>query len=75
MRSWRNRFRFVLPDQQETVEVGSTGGYGNYVEKSLGKFSFDKAGEYTLQLKPEKDDWQPINLRQLELKLQQIEKQ
>jgi alpha-L-fucosidase len=66
----KTRFRVVLPDQQKTVEVASTGGYGNYIKKSLGRLSFDKAGDYTLQIKPEKDDWQPINLRQLELKLQ-----
>ena len=62
-------FRLVLPDQQKTVELASTGGYGDYVNKSLGTVNFDKAGEYTLQIKPEKDDWQPINLRQLELQL------
>ena len=63
------RFRMVLPDQQKAVELASTGGYGNYVVKSLGGISFDKAGVYTLQIKPAPDGWQPINLRQLELKL------
>ena len=63
-------FRWGLPDQHVSVEVSSTGGYRNYVTKSLGTIRINKAGEYTLQIKPEKDDWQPINLRQLELKLQ-----
>jgi alpha-L-fucosidase len=66
----KTRFRLVLPGQQKTVELASTGGYGNYRNKSLGKLRFDKAGEYTLQIRPDKDAWQPINLRQLELKLQ-----
>ncbi len=65
----RTCFRIVLPNQQKLVEIASTGGYGNYVSKSLGTLSFDKAGEYTLQIKPDRDDWQPINLRQLELRL------
>ena len=62
-------FRLGLPGQQESVEVLSTGGYGNYVNKSIGEIIINKAGEYTLQIKPEKDLWQPINLRQLVLKL------
>jgi hypothetical protein len=35
-----------------------------------GKISFDKAGEYTLQIRPDKNHWQSINLRQIELKWQ-----
>ncbi len=66
----KTRFRLVLPSQQKTVELSSTGGYGNYVTKSLGQFSFDKAGEYTLQMRPVTNAWQPINLRHIELKLQ-----
>jgi alpha-L-fucosidase len=66
----KTRFRLLLADQEKTVELASTGGYGNYVIKSLGHFSFAKAGEYRLQIKPERDHWQPINLRQIELKLQ-----
>ncbi|TFH46072.1 MAG: glycosyl hydrolase [Lysobacterales bacterium] len=71
----KTRFRLVLPGQQKTVELSSTGGYSNYVNKSLGKLDFDKAGEYTLQIRPENDHWQPINLRQLELNLQYTEKE
>ncbi|MCF7974971.1 MAG: alpha-L-fucosidase [Phycisphaerae bacterium] len=64
-------FRLVLPGQQKSMELTSTGGYGNYVTKSLCKLNFDKAGEYTLQIRPEPDHWQPMNLRQVELKLQE----
>ena len=66
----KSRFRWGLPGQHVSVEVSSTGGYRNYVTKSLGTISIDKAGEHTLQIKPEKGHWQPVNLRQLELKLQ-----
>jgi hypothetical protein len=61
-------FRIALLDQQESVEVPSTGGYGNYVKKSLGTIRLDQAGKYTLRIKPEKGHWQPINLRYVELK-------
>jgi alpha-L-fucosidase len=67
--SEKTRFLVGLPDQQQSVEVLSTGGYGNYVNKSLCEISFDKAGTYSLRVTPEKGVWQPINLRQLELKL------
>lgn len=63
------RFRLMSSDQQKNVELASTGGYGNYIVKSLGNVSFDKAGAYTLQIKPDPDHWQPINIRYLKLKL------
>jgi alpha-L-fucosidase len=64
----KSRFRIGLPDQQKSVEVLSTGGYRHYVNRSLGKVRIDKAGRYSLRIKPEKGYWQPINLRQLELR-------
>ncbi len=62
------RFRVGLSDQLETVEVSSTGGYYDYVEKSFGQVRVEKAGKYTLRIKPDRDEWQPINLRKLVLK-------
>ena len=66
--SEKSRFLLGLPGQQKSVEVLSTGGYGNYVNKSLCEISIDKAGTYSLRVTPEKGAWQPINLRQLQLK-------
>jgi alpha-L-fucosidase len=66
----KTRFRMILPKQERIVKLTSTGGYGDYVIKSLGEVSFDKVGEYTLQIRPVTDHWQPINLRQLKLTLQ-----
>ena len=67
----KSRFLLGLPGQQKSVEVLSTGSYGNYVNKSLCEISFDKAGTYALRVTPERGGWQPINLRQLELKQKQ----
>ncbi len=64
----KSRFRIGLPDQLKAVEVASTGGYYDYVEKSLGQIRFEKAGKYTLRIKPDRVAWQPINLRKLVLK-------
>ena len=63
-----SRFRIVLPDQQESVTVTSTGSYHTYAKRSLGIVRMDRAGKYTLSISPEKEDWQPINLRRLVLK-------
>ena len=64
----RSRFRIELAGQQTSVEVLSTGSYYRYATKSLATIRLDQAGKYTLSIKPDKDDWQPINLRQLELR-------
>ncbi|EMI44052.1 glycosyl hydrolase [Rhodopirellula sp. SWK7] len=56
---------------QIEATVPSTGGYGKYVERSLGTLQFDEAGETIIQVKPVAGKWQPMNLRQL--KLQKIE--
>jgi len=66
----RSRFRVEAASQQKTVEVRTTGSYYRYVKKRLGTIPITQAGKYTLCIKPEKDGWHPINLRQIELKRQ-----
>ena len=66
----RSRFHIESAGQQKSVEVLSTGSYYRYVNRSLATIRFDQAGKHTLSVKPDKDDWQPINLRRLELKRQ-----
>jgi alpha-L-fucosidase len=66
----RSRFCIELTGRQKSVEVLSTGSYYRYANRPLGTFHIDEAGEYTLSIKPDKDAWQPINLRKLELKRQ-----
>ncbi|SMP69371.1 alpha-L-fucosidase [Neorhodopirellula lusitana] len=55
-------------DQSLTAEVKSTGGYGKYQEKSLGRLKINEPGDHTLRVKPVADAWNPINLRQVELR-------
>jgi len=64
----RSRFRIDLTGRQKSVEVLSTGSYYRYANRPLETFHIDKAGEYTLSIQPDKDAWQPINLRRLVLK-------
>ncbi len=66
----KSHFFIELTGRQKSVEVLSTGSYYRYANRSLGTFHIAKAGEYTLSIKPDKDAWQPINLRRLKLKRQ-----
>jgi len=65
----KSRFRIGLPGQLQSVEVDSTGKESSYKEMSLGTIKIDKAGEHTVQIKPEKEGWQPMNLKKISLKL------
>jgi alpha-L-fucosidase len=66
----RSCFRVESAGQQKAVQVRSTGSYYRYAKMPLGTISIDQAGKCTLSIKPEKRDWHPINLRQIELKRQ-----
>lgn len=63
-----SRFCIELTGRRKSVEALSTGSYYRYANRPLGTFHIDKAGEYTLSIKPDKAAWQPINLRRLVLK-------
>jgi len=65
----KTRFQFGMPQKLSPAEVGSTGGYGLYETTSLGEIKIDKAGTYPLQVIPDPENWQPMNVRELKLKL------
>ena len=64
----KTEFSFGLVGVPQMVEMESTGGYGKYVEKSLGTLRVEAAGEQTVRIKPNPEAWQPINLRRIELR-------
>ena len=47
----------------------STGGYDTFQTRQLGTITIDKAGSYALQMRPDRNAWQPINLRFVTLSL------
>jgi len=65
----KTKFGIGLAGQPLMVEVESTGGYGKYVEKTLGTIQIDKAGDHVLRVKPDASAWNPMNLRSVELRL------
>ncbi len=66
----KTSFRFGLQGQLQSAEVESTGKLSKYTETSLGTIEIEKAGEHTLLIKPEKESWNPMNLKKIVLKAQ-----
>ncbi|MFO8027042.1 MAG: alpha-L-fucosidase [Opitutales bacterium] len=57
-----------LKDQEKrTTEVQGTGSYDDYQIRKLGEIEIPEAGEYQLELRGVKKDWQPINVRSVQL--------
>ena len=65
----KTRFVIGMPKKHIPAEVTSTGGYNSYENVSLGKIEISEPGTYPVQVIPDPDNWQPMNVRKLELKL------
>ena len=65
----KTRFRVGLGQNLTSVEVESTGGYGSYETALLGTIEVEKPGTYPLKVIPDVENWQPMNVRKLQLKL------
>jgi alpha-L-fucosidase len=63
------RLRVGLAGQLASVEVTLLPGRRDPVSKVLAVINIENAGEYMLQLKPEKGHWMPVDLNQVMLKL------
>ena len=60
---------FAAAGQVLTVTVQDTGGFQNFVPRDIGEFRFEKAGRYTLSVKPTKKPGAAVmDLRQVVLK-------
>ncbi len=62
-----SQFEILLGDQKLTATIHSTGGYDTFEQMSLGQLTLEQKGECTLEIKPVKDKWQPINIRSVRL--------
>ena len=65
----KTRFSVGLVDAPLMVEVESTGGYGKYKKMVLGKIEITEAGNHVLRVKPDPAAWNPMNLRNIELRV------
>ena len=57
------KFEVIAGSSKLQVSVTSTGGYDKFKEVSLGQIEISKAGVHTLQIKPIKAQWKPMNLQ------------
>ena len=59
---------FTVGDQTLTATVAETGGFQQFVPREIGKVRLDKAGDYTLTVKPRiKPGPAVMDLRQVRL--------
>lgn len=59
-----------LPGNLIPFVIPSTGSSTSFVKRSLGEIHVAEPGEVTLRIKPDSKQWNPINLRQVEIRLQ-----
>ena len=57
------KFEVIAGSSKLQASVTSTGGYDKFKEVSLGQIEIPKAGVHTLQIKPIKGQWKPMNLQ------------
>ena len=64
----KSQFQILVDNQKLSLSVTSTGSYDTFADQKLGQVELKTAGEYLLQIKPDKNAWAPINIRSLTLK-------
>ena len=60
-------FAVIVDGKSMNSKVQSTGGFGQFQIVILGRTDHLQAGEHKLQIKPNRKQWKPINLRSLTL--------
>ena len=50
-----------------SVILKPSGSYNHFLDMDLGSLTIEKAGTYTLEIRPIRDDWAPVNLRAVSL--------
>ncbi|MFC7337795.1 alpha-L-fucosidase [Haloferula chungangensis] len=63
-----SKLSFTVNGETIKASAKATGGYGNYEKQSLGSFSVNSTGNLNIRFKPDGKNWNPINLRGVELK-------
>ncbi|WP_419189520.1 hypothetical protein [Stieleria marina] len=61
------RFRFGSEGDMTAAKVSSTGSYGKYQQNRLGVITIDQPRRLNLIIKPDPENRQPMNLRQVTL--------
>ncbi len=62
-----SRAELKIGDKTLTAVFAATGSYDNFQTQRLGTIAIEKPGLYTFEICPDKDAWNPINVRLLTL--------
>ncbi|MDX2432579.1 MAG: alpha-L-fucosidase [Bacteroides sp.] len=62
-----SEFIVSLGGQSKNVKISASGDYDNFNPLTLGTFNLIEAGEYTLKISPVVGQWNPVNLRAVQL--------
>jgi len=60
-------FNVIVDGKSMNSKTESTGGFGEFKTVTLGQTDLLEPGEHSIQIKPKKGKWQPINLRSITL--------
>ncbi len=63
------KFALKVGDQTLDASAVSTGGYESFQTISLGQMTVTTAGEHKLEICPDQNNWHPLNVRYIQLKL------
>lgn len=63
-----SNFELRLDDQRIRENAPRTGSYQNFETVKLGTVAIEKQGEYSIEMRPVRGKWAPLNLRSLTLK-------
>lgn len=58
-------FNVIVDGKSMKSKVDSTGGFGEFKTVTLGQTNYLQAGEHSIQIKPNRKQWKPINLRSI----------
>ena len=62
-----SEFVASLSGQSENVKIPASGDYNEFSPLTIGSFSLEEEGEYTILLSPVTGAWNPVNLRSVQL--------
>jgi len=54
--------------EKQNVMLNPSGSFSKYQVVNLGTLTFDEPGTYTLEIRPVKEGWSPVKMRNIELK-------
>lgn len=58
----------LVDEEKQNVMLNPSGSFSKYQVVNLGNLTFDEPGTYTLEIRPAKEGWSPVKMRNITLK-------